>query len=1352
MKKIWLFGSYNWQGNVKALFLYMDKFNKDTHELWWIADDEEGAAIVRNFGYKATVYNSVMAQELFQKANVYVTENVRVKYPVNLSGETIILNLWHGVGIKHVELGLGMGSKLTQNIIGKYVQHYQLLKNQMKFLVTSEMMEKHFKKEIPLDDSQIIKGSYPRNSVYQKYGIRSFDMREAYNVELADYQQVLLYAPTWRNVGNGLLRRLLPNLAKLNHVLHERNTLFILKMHPHDVQDPIYQEALNKKDSYPNILFWKDAFDIYEIFDQIDVGIVDYSSIFYDMLDAGVKKYIRYIPDHEQYLRESELIEDYYAFTLGEICHDFGELLRTLNMEIPDVDGTKLLAHFFEYNESSVEELIQYADSAITKKENFPELHTFDIFDTIIRRKGIEPESVFYLVQAELKKASSLNFPEYLVECYPTIRHDVEFDTRISYRKTTFERNSDTVEVTLDAILTRLQKNYGLSDEQKNFLFTTETALEIEVTEPRQKMIDEYFSLKRAGHEVFLISDMYLPEHVIRQMIIKVDPRFAEEKLFLSATLGYQKSLGTLYEYVFFNCDYHYRRWVHHGDNKRADGSVPRRYGIVTFNHDMDSYLPYEEELIERAPIAYRNDAFSIAKKMQQYRWRCINEAEMTFNGHMYYNYAYIGSAFVPYVYWSLTHAIKQGYDAVYFISRDGYFLKQIADVLIEKLNLNIKSKFIYASRKVWRVPSFINEIDPASFTPFGMFSNMSNFGEMVSASQLNEQELLEILPELENYRNEPTLKGDIAIEIRKIFEHSQAYKERLLKIAAERRPIVLDYIKQEIDFDEKFAFVEFWGRGYTQDTFTRLLHECFNGEFLNPFYYVRNFTDDIGASVRHRFTTLPYDFSYYEPIFAQTPYKSIAKYQREENGSISPVIIPQKNDFHEAISQGLEDFATDFSDLIKTAEKGFYRYLAEFAYTYQYQTPLDSVIVENLSEIKDNVGMYGEPVEFAPEFTEEVIKEVGIENLRSYTRSMGMSMARSSEEIREFINTKLKTDFEGKTLSFPSQNISNYVAIKQFPTTVIVKQNQEIYQNISWSKNSVRNRQLTKGDLITAIGYEWTANGTPRLVTSDGYISAHKDYVRAIQPGDVLYVCQEVPVYAGPDENEIKLTLEENAKLVVEDYVHSGTKEYVLINKGYLRIEGILFAAFPIADGEEHKISNGLVFMKTKAEKLSEKKLLLDGPITFYSEPSLKSKSTQVDTCKKKRFVKYLGEVETDSGLRFFKTERGYILALVGSIRVCRKDIEKFIVDPVSKVQLLRPIYLYTDTSFDSKTKTEKQFKKSDVVDVYGISWSGAGTPRLKVKGGFISANRKLVRSIESEDSFGAHLMQLIKRIISGR
>lgn len=1353
MKKIWLFGSYNWQGNPKALFMYMNQKYSDTHDVWWIADEESKALVVREAGYQAVCGKSSIAIELFAKADVYVTENVRESFHPSINQNVIIFNLWHGVGLKHVEFGIEKESAVSQSIMRKYIKNYPLIMNNTKLLVTSSFMEKHFIEDMHLKSEQMVRGLYPRNVVYSDNNLRSYNVQETFGITFDDYSEVLLFAPTWRNESRGLIRTLLPDMKRLNSVLKKTNQLLIIKMHPHDTSDLAYQSYLSKKNSFSNVVFWEGDYDIYEIFNKITVGIIDYSSIFYDLLEAGTKKFIRYIPDYEKYSDESHLIADYYENTSGEIATSFGELIELIAEPLQEVEDTKqLLETFFGYapriDFSVLDQMIAEVDESIPLKKSYPELHSFDIFDTIIRRKGLEPESVFCLVQTEMKNNQFLNFPKYLVERYPAIRHEVEFDTRTAYKRTTYERGVDTIEVTLNDILSRLQENYGLTDKQRNFLFDTETRLEIEVTEPRQKMIDFYFSLKQEGHDVLLISDMYLPSDVVRQMISKVDPRFVNEKMYLSSDLGYQKSLGTLYEYVFFNIDYKYSKWIHHGDNKHADGSVPRRYGIVTYNHDMDKFQDYENELINKSPDRYQNDAFVFAKKMQQYRWRCIDENEMSFNGQLYYSYAYIGSAFVPYVYWSLKHAISKGYDIVYFISRDGYFLKQIADVLIEKLNFNIKTKYIYASRKVWRVPSFINEVDPASFTSFGMFTNMADFDELVAASQLDEAELLKILPEMENYRDEASLKGNIAVEIRKIFEQSETYKKKLLEIAAQRRPIVLDYIKQEIDFSEKFSFVEFWGRGYTQDTFTRLLSECIDGDFINPFYYVRNLTDDIGRSVRHRFTTLPYDFSYFEPIFAQTPYKSIAQYQREEDGSISPVIEPQENQFHKVISQGLQDFASDFSDLIDKSESGFDRYLAEFSYTYQLETPLDSVIVENLSVLKDNMGIYGEPVEFAPKITDEMIINIGIENLKLHTQSLGMSLARSEDRIRDMVNSTLETNYQSMNPTFPSSDLSSYLLIISFPTTLIAKKNQFFYQNVGWSEGSRKKEMLHKGELIEVLGYEWTSNGTPRFVTSSGYLSAHKKFVGHIENGTILYNKCKVAVYSNAEIGEIRKLLDLESCLEVINIVRNTVdQDFIKTKYGYIRLKPSTLTTLDQNDRKELQLMAGLLKENLNVDKWRNQKIIVRGSVQFYKEPSLISEIKNVEFYSVGHIYTCQGYKKNKFGLGFLKTEKGYIIAQSDNVQLCRSDIDKFMINPSEYVQLIRPLFLYTEVEFNKKTKTTHKFSEESVLKVSGVSWSSGGTPRLEVPGGYISANKKFITP-SGKKSIALSTIKLISKI----
>lgn len=55
---------------------------------------------------------------------------------------------------------------------------------------------------------------------------------------------------------------------------------------------------------------------------------------------------------------------------------------------------------------------------------------------------------------------------------------------------------------------------------------------------------------------------------------------------------------------------------------------------------------------------------------------------------------------------------IREGINTLYFISRDGHFLKEIADAYINMHQLSIKTKYFYGSRRAWRIPAMIDNID----------------------------------------------------------------------------------------------------------------------------------------------------------------------------------------------------------------------------------------------------------------------------------------------------------------------------------------------------------------------------------------------------------------------------------------------------------------------------------------------------------------------------------------------------------------------------------------------------------------------------------------------------------------
>jgi hypothetical protein len=62
--------------------------------------------------------------------------------------------------------------------------------------------------------------------------------------------------------------------------------------------------------------------------------------------------------------------------------------------------------------------------------------------------------------------------------------------------------------------------------------------------------------------------------------------------------------------------------------------------------------------------------------------------------------------ALVSYVLWVLRRAVDLGIKRLYFVSRDGELLLEIASLLVVKLGLQLELRYLYGSRQAWHLPA----------------------------------------------------------------------------------------------------------------------------------------------------------------------------------------------------------------------------------------------------------------------------------------------------------------------------------------------------------------------------------------------------------------------------------------------------------------------------------------------------------------------------------------------------------------------------------------------------------------------------------------------------------------------
>lgn len=997
---IWIFNSGNiFNGNPKWLFVYINKYRKDI-EAYWFCDDIKTVKYVKKLGYKAYSYRSKKGWNIQNKAGVFVVNQVKESIPMRMK-DVKILNLWHGVGCKSIERKVDFGF-LNEKIAAKYIKYNQTYKNNQLFLVTSPLMEKHFKEQCGIDDDKVIRAGYP--CCMYKDEIKTFNHDILKQKGLSSNAKIAIYSPTYRDAcAENFFGKAIPDIELLIKKLKEKNMLLIFKLHPLMENDYEYNILKRKYKHCNNLLFWDNKNDIYEIFDKIDLAIVDYSSIFYDMLAAGVKNFIRYIFDYDNKNNVRDFVFDYKKMTFGKVCNSFTELIDAFDnyIEKNDENRKNIYNLFWSYTkEDSFEEIINKTLEFKPQHRELPKLYSFDIFDTLIERKTVSPFGTFACVR-EMMIQSKLNFPQYFINDFINIRREAEANVREYYKKSIDIRGNNRLEITFDEIYVRIAELHNLNSNQIEFLKKSELEAEYDNCIPKKDMIAKVKELVKNNEKVVLISDMYLSKEIIRKILEKAAPFLAELPLYLSSDYGVQKTTKQLYLQVYKELDYNFKEWIHYGDNKFADGEKAQEINIKPVLHEVPIFNGYENSLVNNIKTY---DSYLVAGLMAKHRTQHKNDEIEN------YSFAYVSLYWVPYVSWAIKHAISKGVETLYFISRDGYHLKRIADAIIQIKKLSIKTKYIYGSRKAWRIPSFIEKVDDEFFGPFGNFAKIKTFDGLLKAMDIDEEEFKKILPELMFLKNKKIFNDEIRKSIVSTLQLSQKYKKYLLEQAKKEREIINKYLLQEINFDEKFAFVEYWGRGYTQDCLTRLLDNASGKKNDNIFYYARSIYGTEGQNIRYNYTTSTNSLIFIEALFANLPYESVTGYEEKDN-KVIPIIRKRNNDMklHTALEKNLVKFCREFYTMNFKDENSIERELYRFALKYYKGTQTDRYIVSNLAHLKDSVELYGREGEFAPAITWRVITNRIFkgEYFGPTTKSMTMSLERSNKLISMFYKYK---------------------------------------------------------------------------------------------------------------------------------------------------------------------------------------------------------------------------------------------------------------------------------------------------------------------------------------------------------
>lgn len=280
------------------------------------------------------------------------------------------------------------------------------------------------------------------------------------------------------------------------------------------------------------------------------------------------------------------------------------------------------------------------------------EIISFDVFDTLIFRPFDDPKVLFGIVGEKLGIKGFIN-----------IRTNSEKEAREKH----FTQFGN-YEVNIYEIYKVIQDKTGISVQTG---VECECNCEIQLCYANPYMKQLFDILECQNKRIIILSDMYLPSDIVRNMLDKCGYKWYEH-IFISNECQLSKSSGTIYAYILNELNIHPNEIIHVGDNDNGDIKQAEKNGIkarkyVNVNRFGKKYRPLNmSNFIGSAYRGIVNSKF--------------------YNGLNKYTHAYeygysVGGLYVlGYMNFVHQYAQKNNIDCLLFMARDGYIYKEVYD------------------------------------------------------------------------------------------------------------------------------------------------------------------------------------------------------------------------------------------------------------------------------------------------------------------------------------------------------------------------------------------------------------------------------------------------------------------------------------------------------------------------------------------------------------------------------------------------------------------------------------------------------------------------------------------------
>ncbi len=241
---------------------------------------------------------------------------------------------------------------------------------------------------------------------------------------------------------------------------------------------------------------------------------------------------------------------------------------------------------------------------------------------------------------------------------------------------------------------------------------SVEETIELENQIINEKIINRLWEYKKQGKKIFLISEFYLGEDSYKKFFEKLNISNLFDRIYISCDYLASKSDGRLFKYALSENNIAPEETLMIGDNFKSDYKIPISLGMRAVHYENKKQIKHYKKQLHSTTEQKLKKISSRSKMMDNY----------AFSLYLFCDKLYI-------------KCIQQNIKDIYFLAREGLFIKKLFDEYVKSHHYSINTHYTYVSRKSTYIAS-LQGLETENFS--ALFRESSKFNCYTFMKALN--------------------------------------------------------------------------------------------------------------------------------------------------------------------------------------------------------------------------------------------------------------------------------------------------------------------------------------------------------------------------------------------------------------------------------------------------------------------------------------------------------------------------------------------------------------------------------------------------------------------------------------